>query len=94
MEPGNFDALPLAENEKILLKDAWRAVSLADKWEWLRDTTILSFLYKPMPEIELIISNMRMISEHKNDSFSWTLRTMEYIAKHGWLKYASHVMNG
>ena len=66
-----------------MFQDAYNAVTLAEKWEWLKHANIETFMFGTEPEIAEISSKMKY-DGHSGASFGTTMRTMELIAKKGW----------
>ena len=82
--------LPLTENEKDLLKDAYEAVEkTSGAWEWLKrpDVPGEKGLFCNDPMLKSITDNMKLVGNHSGGSFGWTMRQMEAIAKMGWHNY-------
>jgi len=76
-----FDA-----HEAMMLQDADSAITQCNLWEWLRDYTPeegKGFMFSEHPNLEKITSAMKY-GGHSGSSYGWTMRQMEYIAKHGW----------
>lgn len=85
---GDFGALyGISAMDKIMLSDAYMAVTKADKWEWLKNAEVDSFMFGHAPEIREIQKNMAILDMHSGASFGLTMRTIEYIAKNGWESY-------
>lgn len=74
-----FDAL-----ESMMLYDAMQAITVAKKWEWLRDQTDTFLHSKDILEIEKHM-NYR---DHSGGSFAWTMRQMHFIARNGFDAFA------
>jgi hypothetical protein len=75
-----------SEHEANMLQDADNAISQCDLWSWLRDYTPeddKGFMLSSHPNLERISSAMKY-GGHSGSSYGWTMRQMEYIAKHGW----------
>jgi hypothetical protein len=85
ISPGDFANIPgISQNDAKMFKDAYDAVTIAEKWEDLKITYTESFMFSPPPFINSITSNMKMMIHHSGCSFGVTMRAIEYIAKNGW----------
>lgn len=75
-----------SEHEAMMLKDADAAITQCDLWNWLRDYTPedgKGFMFSEHSNLTRINDAMKY-SGHSGTSYGWTMRQMEYIAKHGW----------
>ncbi len=89
---GNFSTLNLDENSVKYLQDAYDAITRLDLWKELSEfTPDQGFMFSSSPLLEKIRSEMKFISEHSGSSYGWTMRQMEFIAKHSWNKYIEHL---
>lgn len=73
-------------HEAMMLQDADSAITKCNLWEWLRDYTPgdgKGFMFSDHPNLEKINAAMKY-GGHSGSSYGWTMRQMEYIAKHGW----------
>ncbi len=78
--------------DATLLADAYKAVSLAEAWPFLRDESPpedKGFMFWGHPTVKQIETKMEMLDAHSGASFGWTLRQMEAIAKLGWEAWAT-----
>ncbi len=69
-----------------MLKDADTAITQCGLWDWLRDYTPeegKGFMFSSHPNLTRINEAMKY-GGHSGSSHAWTMRQMEYIAKHGW----------
>jgi hypothetical protein len=82
-----FKDMNMAEDEIEMLADAYDATTLADQWEYLKNTHIESFMFGNQPQIKEINKFMKF-DGHSGTSYGWTMRNIEYIAKHGIEKYS------
>lgn len=74
------------ENDANMLKDADAAITQCGLWDWLREYTPdedKGFMFSSHPNLDRINSAMKY-GGHSGSSYGWTMRQMEYIAKHGW----------
>lgn len=76
-----FDAL-----ESMMLYDAMQAITVANKWEWLRgQPQVGDFIHsKDMIDIEKHMN----YHDHSGGSFAWTMRQMHFIARNGFAAFA------
>jgi hypothetical protein len=86
--PGRFSDLGFDSNDVAMLDDAWAAVTKAEKWGYLKEADIGSFMFGNYPEVEAINKHMAY-GGHSGFSYGWTMRQMEGIAKHGWTAYVA-----
>jgi hypothetical protein len=76
-----FDA-----HEAMMLRDMDSAITQCNLWEWLREYTPeegKGFMFSQHPNLDKINAAMKY-QGHSGSSYGWTMRQMEYIAKHGW----------
>lgn len=69
-----------------MLQDADAAITQCELWGWLRDYTPedgKGFMFSEHPNLTRI-NNAMKYGGHSGSSYGWTMRQMEYIAKHGW----------
>jgi hypothetical protein len=76
---GDFSRLPIPDDHKAMLCDVYNAVTIADKWDWLKTAHIVG----NEPEIVSIASKMKC-DPHSEFSFAMLMRSVECIAKKGW----------
>ena len=88
VEPGDFSFMSNKEWAKTCA-DGYKAVSKTELWDWLA-------CYEPQPNSGfmfsshsnlLIISNALEYDNHSGASWGCMMRTLQYIAKHGWDTY-------
>ena len=72
----------LEKFEIEMLSDAYNAVTLADQWDWLKTTHISSFMFTSADELSKINKYIKY-DTHSGFTYAWTMRHIEYIAKHG-----------
>jgi hypothetical protein len=90
MNPGDFSALNLSENSIKYLQDAFDAITRLGLWKELSEFTLdekEGFMFSSSPLLMKIRSEMKFMSEHSGASYGWTMRQMEFIAKHDWNNY-------
>jgi len=69
-----------------MLQDADNAITECGLWNWLTEYTPedgKGFMFSSHPNLDRI-NNAMKYSGHSGSSYGWTMRQMEYIAKHGW----------
>jgi hypothetical protein len=76
-----------------MCKDMYDAVEKAEAWDWLRNFNGESFMFCQDPMIGKITEHMEFWKDHSGASFGCTMRSMEYIAKHGWNKFVEGFAN-
>lgn len=75
-----------SEHEATMLQDADDAITQCDLWNWIRDYNPedgKGFMFSEHPNLDRI-NNAMKYDGHSGSSYGWTMRQMEYIAKHGW----------
>jgi hypothetical protein len=72
---------------KIMLKDAWDAVNKVDGWEFLKTFSFESLRLFESPQKLNEIDDAMVCKDHSGFSYTFTMKHMIYIAKHGWDKY-------
>ena len=73
-------------HEAMMLQDADNAITACNFWEWLRDYTPednKGYMFSNHPNLTKINLAMKY-GGHSGASYGWTMKQMEYIAKHGW----------
>jgi hypothetical protein len=90
MNTPTFSLLGFDDNSSTMLQDAHRACTRAGAWDWLKTFNEESFMFSSHPLISTITEKMEY-KGHSGASFGWTMRNMEYIAKHGWDSFATEV---
>lgn len=79
-------------HEANMLQDADNAITECKLWDWLN-------MYEPAngfgvdnhPNLTLINNKMKLYDSHSGSSYGWTMRHMEYIAKHGWALFEFNI---
>jgi len=77
------------EMSKSILTSAFKAVSEAEGWEFLKEFNPpdnKGFMFcEPTPELTRINSAIfKHYDGHSGSTYGWTMRCMELIAKNGW----------
>jgi hypothetical protein len=83
--PHNYSEL-FEKNDAMMLEDADKAITECGLWDWLRDYNPedgKGFMFSEHPNLDRI-NNAMKYGGHSGSSYGWTMRNMEYIAKHGW----------
>jgi hypothetical protein len=83
--PHNYTDL-FSRHEAMMLEDADKAITECGLWDWLRDYNPeegKGFMFSNHPNLDRI-NNAMKYGGHSGTSYGWTMRNMEYIAKHGW----------
>jgi hypothetical protein len=73
-------------HEATMLQDADNAITECGLWDWLQNYTPdegKGFMFSEHPNLNKINAAMKY-GGHSGSSYAWTMRQMEYIAKHGW----------
>lgn len=81
--------------EAEMLADADKAITECDLWGWLLEYTpgeTGGFMFGNHPNLTRI-NNAMKYGGHSGSSYGWTMRQMEYIAKHGWSLFESNARN-
>ena len=92
IKPGDFSFLgnPSLVNK---LEDAYKAVTIAECWDWLADPDVPNvvdgFMFCDSLQIKKIRRNMKLMNSYSGESFSNVMRMMEFIAKHGWKTFVN-----
>jgi hypothetical protein len=72
-------------NNRIMLKNAHGAITMAEGWDWIRNFQGQSFMFSKDAMIGKISKNMVSLGydNHSGSSYGWTMRCMEHLAKNG-----------
>ena len=72
-------------NNRIMLKNAHGAITLAEGWGWMKNFQGESFMFSNDAMISKISKNMVTLGYdgHSGTSYGWTMRCMEHLAKNG-----------
>ena len=73
------------EHIRFMLKNAHRAITLAEAWHFMRTFSEQSFMLSSNPVVSDIMKKMSELGYdgHSGCSFAWTMRQMEFLAKNG-----------
>ena len=90
---GNFSFIE-GEMSKDLLTSAFKAVSEAEGWAYLKTfdpPADKGFMFcEPTPDLIRINTAIRKhYDRHSGGSYAWTMRCMQFIAKNGWEAFKS-----
>jgi hypothetical protein len=75
-----------SEFESMMLRDAYKAISKCNLWEWIRTYSPekdKGFMFSEHPNLDRINKAMEF-DGHSGASYAITMRVMESIAKNGW----------
>lgn len=83
--PGDFSFLK-DEMSRFMLKDMYDAVTVSENWDNLKGFVPSDggFMFGKMPEWFSAIDEAVKYDGHSGASHGWTMRCIDYIAKHGW----------
>jgi hypothetical protein len=72
-------------NNRIMLKNAYQAITMAEAWDWMKNFHGESFMFSKDAMIDKISKNMVALGYdgHSGGSYGWTMRCMEHLAKNG-----------
>ena len=74
------------DHSRKMMENAFNAITATEGgWDYLRTFAEETFMYSRNPIVQTISDNMVKLGYdgHSGASFGWTMRTMEYLAKHG-----------
>ena len=75
------------ESSRFMLENAYNAITLSEGWDFMRtfNDNQNGFMFSDNPMTGKIMSKMEELgySGHSGFSFGWTMRNMEFLAKHG-----------
>ncbi len=74
-----FDFLE-SNTERLLLSDAFQAVTAAGLWDWFARTESLD---RSQPEMERLEAHMKHMNRQTSVSYGWTMNTMRQISRDG-----------
>jgi len=77
-------------SERLILTNAYNAITLTETWGFV-SSDIESFMFLDDYRINEITSMMKKLgyNGHSGFSFGYTMRSMQYIARHGLDKFKS-----
>lgn len=81
------------KHSREMLINAWNAITEVDLWDYMRNDCY-SYMCSNDEQISIISNKMEELgyNGHSGFSFGWTMRQMQYIAKHGEEKYAEEII--
>jgi len=85
IEPGDFSFLDVLERE--MLTDAYRAVTMTESWEAMKQAPSgRGFMFSDDAYMKPIHAALKY-NDHSGFTYGWTMRNMQYIAQNGWGAY-------
>jgi hypothetical protein len=88
----DFASIGYNERDSAMFNNMARAITAAEAWDWIRNFSGESFMFSGDPMIQRITEKMGDgANQHSGASFGLCMRTMEYIAKHGWDGFVAEV---
>ena len=85
IEPGDFSFLDVLERE--MLTDAYRAVTVTESWEAMKqEPGSGGFMFSGDAYMKPINAAMKY-DDHSGFTYGWTMRNIQYIAQNGWGAY-------
>ena len=95
MAEGDFNSLSMDDWERTMLEDAYKAVTKAKRWDFLRRKDVpgpKGFMFSEWPQMKDIDAFMEY-GGHSGATYGMTMREMEFIAKNGWDAFATKYKN-
>ena len=92
---GNFDYIK-SKHTREMIENAYMAVNQLELWHFMKKDCE-SYMMSNRSEINRIGNKMIELgyNGHSGFSFGWTMRQIQYIAKHGEIKYMEYwILNG
>ena len=85
--PGEFEYVD-CENIKKMLQTAYNAINLTETWGFVKQDCD-SFMLSNSKQIDIIYKKIEELgyTDHSGFSFGFTMRNMQFIAKHGEQKF-------
>jgi len=75
------------QHSRFMLENAYQAITVAEGWDFMKNFNDdeNGFMFSNSPMVGKIMSKMEELgySGHSGCSFGWTMRNMEFLAKHG-----------
>ena len=75
------------ESSRFMLENAYQAITASEGWDFMKNfnDNQNGFMFSSNPMTGKIMSKMDELgySGHSGSSFGWTMRMMEFLAKHG-----------
>lgn len=90
--PGDFTFLKKdGDDTDVMLKDMYDAVSVSENWDNLKGFVPEDggFMFSEKPEWFSRIDKAVKYDGHSGSSHAWTIRCIDYIAKHGWENFVT-----
>ena len=84
--PGDFRFCSSWDTE--MFDDAYKAITKANKWKFMKDYNPSSFMLAQHPDLDEI--NRNITYGHSGSTYGATMRHMQQIAKQGWWSYVKH----
>uniref|UniRef100_A0A6C0B3B3 Uncharacterized protein n=1 Tax=viral metagenome TaxID=1070528 RepID=A0A6C0B3B3_9ZZZZ len=83
--PGDFSFMD-DQSSKDMLEDMYKAVTLSENWDNLKGFVPGDggFMFSEKPAWFSLIDKAVKYNGHSGASHGWTMRCIDYIAKHGW----------
>lgn len=94
--PGDFSFLKKeGDDTDVMLKDMYDAVSVSENWDNLKRFVPGDggFMFSEKPEWFSRIDKAVKYGGHSGSSHGWTMRCIDYIAKHGWDNFVLKMSN-
>jgi len=90
--PGEFAYVKDVWTREMLV-NAWQAITNTELWDFVKED-IDSFMFSQDPRVTRIYNKMEELGYggHSGASFGFTMRTMQFIAKHGEEEYMREIM--
>ena len=84
---GQFEYVQDTHSREMLV-NAWQAITSTELWDFVKLVTD-TFMFSSDPRINIIGNKMVELGYggHSGSSFGWTMRNMQFIAKHGEEEY-------
>lgn len=72
-------------HSRQMLENAYNAITMAGGWDFMKTFSEESFMFSSHPMVNSISDAMINLgyNGHSGASFGWTMRSMEYLSKHG-----------
>lgn len=74
-------------HSRQMLENAYQAITVCEAWDFMKtfNDNQCGFIFSDDPMTGKIMSKMEELgySGHSGSSFGWTMRYMEFLAKHG-----------
>lgn len=75
------------QHYRFMLENAYQAITVAEGWDFMKtfNDNQNGFMFSDNPMTGKIMNKMEELgySGHSGGSFGWTMRNMEFLAKHG-----------